>query len=75
MSKVKLAVTIFLLVAVVVVLGLMVKKEGVTGGTVIKGVTCYENADCEDQNLNTEDICRNAGTEYSLCVNRLLSQN
>ncbi len=73
MSKVKLAVTLILLVGIVVALGLMVKNEGVTGGTVIKGVICYENADCEDQDLNTEDICRNPGTEYSLCVNKPLN--
>lgn len=34
-------------------------------------VACYDDEDCDDTIAQTEDICRNPGTENSLCVNRI----
>ena len=34
-------------------------------------VACYSDEDCDDNIPQTEDICRNQGTENSLCVNRI----
>ena len=33
-------------------------------------VACHSNNDCDDAIPATEDICRNPGTEFSLCVNK-----
>ena len=37
-------------------------------------VACYSDDDCDDTLPQTEDICRNPGTEYSVCVNRPLRE-
>ncbi len=34
-----------------------------------KNITCFSNADCNDNNLRTEDICLNPGTGSSTCQN------
>lgn len=34
-------------------------------------VACYTDKDCDDKTEATDDICRNPGTTYSLCVNRV----
>lgn len=36
-------------------------------------IACYEQADCDDRLAATADLCRNPGTEFSLCVNKLSS--
>jgi len=46
-----------------------VGPQGLTGA-VVNDVACFEDADCNDNIAATEDICRNPGTEYSLCVNK-----
>lgn len=33
-------------------------------------VACYSDQDCDDTISQTEDICRNPGTENSVCVNK-----
>ncbi|MBR9682936.1 hypothetical protein GOV03_00145 [Candidatus Woesearchaeota archaeon] len=47
-------------------------NEEMTGSIVVNSIACYENQDCDDRMEQTEDICRNPGTEYSLCVNKPL---
>ncbi|HLC71388.1 MAG TPA: hypothetical protein VJI32_05240 [Candidatus Nanoarchaeia archaeon] len=34
-------------------------------------IACYSDQDCDDTIAQTKDICRNPGTEYSVCVNKL----
>lgn len=34
-------------------------------------IACYQDKDCDDRIEQTDDICRNPGTTYSLCVNRV----
>ncbi len=61
-------VTIFALLGIFTMLGIAVGTEGtITGATVTE--VCESNDDCDDGIVGTEDICRNPGTEYSLCVN------
>lgn len=33
-------------------------------------VACYEHSDCDDRISATADVCKNPGTEFSICVNR-----
>lgn len=71
--KVKSILKIVLLLVIIASLGLFASKggiTGVTGGAVTEEVACYADQDCDDKMANTEDICKNPGTEYSLCVNR-----
>ncbi|MBS3088432.1 hypothetical protein J4402_01485 [Candidatus Pacearchaeota archaeon] len=37
-------------------------------------IECYNNADCNDANLLTEDICHNPATPESYCTNELISE-
>jgi len=65
-----------LIVGIVVVLAAIIVvvsfgADGITGSTVIKNVPCYEDIDCDDRREGTEDFCKNPGTEFSLCVNKL----
>lgn len=67
---------LFFLLAVVMVIVVMAGvffSTGVTGGTIIKSIYCYKDADCDDRKENTLDFCRYAGTEQSLCVNKELN--
>ena len=34
-------------------------------------IACYEDKDCDDKTEATEDLCRNPGTTFSLCVNKV----
>ncbi len=33
-------------------------------------IACYSAQDCDDTIAQTSDICRNPGTEYSVCINK-----
>lgn len=33
-------------------------------------IACYEHSDCDDRISATADVCKNPGTEFSICVNR-----
>ena len=71
MFKVKSMLLVIALVAVVGVVGLLMSnQEGITGGAVANTIACYEDSDCDDRIGATEDLCKNPGTEYSLCVNK-----
>ena len=69
---------IFLGVALIGVMALMGfvissgSSESLTGATVSEQVSCYSDADCSDKIDCTQDICRNPGSEYSLCINRAI---
>ena len=67
-------IVILVLVGIVVALGIVVGTNGITGGTVVNTIACYNNDDCNDQISATEDICKNPGTIGSLCVNRPIRQ-
>ena len=60
-----------LLLGIVIIMGVLIAvgPQGLTGA-VVNVVACFEDADCNDNIAATEDICRNPGTEYSLCVNK-----
>ena len=66
--------SLFVIIAVIaalVIVGILISREGgLTGAAVRTAVACYDDADCNDRIAETEDICRNPGTAYSLCVNR-----
>lgn len=34
-------------------------------------IACYADEDCDDNIVQTDDFCRNPGTENSLCVNKI----
>lgn len=69
MHKGKYVLGIILLVGIILAVMMAVSKEGLTGATVIKSVSCYDGDDCIDDNPETDDWCQNPGTEESLCVN------
>ncbi|MEW5896217.1 MAG: hypothetical protein AB1668_00860 [Nanoarchaeota archaeon] len=69
--KIKTILVIIVLLSIIAAIGLLLGKEGITGGTTAKMIACYENGDCNDKTDSTEDVCKNPGTEYSLCVNKL----
>ena len=62
---------VLFLVAVVAVVGLLVGQEGLTGAATTKTIACYNHANCNDKLSQTEDICKNPGTEFSICINKV----
>lgn len=63
---------IMVVLAALVVVGILISREGgLTGAAVQRAVACYDDTDCNDRITETEDLCRNPGTAYSLCVNRV----
>ncbi|MFH1682487.1 MAG: hypothetical protein ABIA37_01700 [Candidatus Woesearchaeota archaeon] len=69
--KIKSIVLVAVLLVMMITIGFLVNiNQGVTGAVVTKSIACYDNSDCDDKIVETEDLCRNPGTEYSLCVNR-----
>jgi hypothetical protein len=62
-------VTIFALLGIFVMLGVAVGTEGTITGATVTEVSCTSDADCDDRIVGTEDVCRNPGTRYSICVN------
>ncbi|MBT6774581.1 hypothetical protein HOA91_04375 [Candidatus Woesearchaeota archaeon] len=65
---------LYLIFAVVVtfifIASVLFTAGGITGGIIIKSVSCFEDKDCNDHNEETTDFCKNPSTEYSLCVNK-----
>lgn len=65
----KTILIIAVVIAVVALVSLTISST-ITGGTIIKKVSCYDKDDCNDHNEETEDSCKNPGTANSLCVNK-----
>ena len=65
--KIKLMGIVLFVLFLVTVFSLIV-NNGITGA-VTKQISCNNNIDCNDRSISTTDLCRNPGTEYSLCVN------
>ena len=73
--KTKSLLLVTLLLTMMVVVGILASfGSGITGGVVADSVVCYEDAGCDDKLERTEDICRNPGTEYSICVNKPITK-
>lgn len=73
--KLKLVVLAIGFIVVLAAIGFVLSSGSsgsLTGATVSGQVACYSNADCSDNIDCTEDICRNPGSEYSLCINRII---
>ena len=70
MDKIRISLIIVAVLAVALMVGVTVTTDGLTGGTIIKNVNCYDSVDCNDNQENTLDFCQNPGTENSLCVNK-----
>ena len=70
MDKIKISLIIVAVIAVALIVGVTISTDGLTGGTIIKKVSCYDGADCDDHQPNTLDFCQNPGLENSLCVNK-----
>ena len=52
-------------------IGLMLNlNQSITGAVISGSPACYVDSDCDDKIENTEDICRNPGTQDSFCINR-----
>lgn len=69
---IKSYLVILLLLVVLAAIGVLVGREGgLTGAAIKRPITCYDDDDCNDRIPNTLDICRNPGTDYALCVNRV----
>ena len=67
--KLKSLLIVFLLLAVLTAIGFFM-GGGITGASTAYSVACFDNSDCNDQISTTEDICKNQGTEYALCINK-----
>jgi hypothetical protein len=66
----KSVLAIIILVLSVIVVGILIGSGGITGGSVVHKIACFEDGDCNDHIRSTKDICRNPGTDYSICVNK-----
>ena len=67
--KIKSIITISLILVTMISVGLITNMDGITG-TTVKKYKCVENADCEDNNSCTEDICLYAGSLSANCVHK-----
>ncbi len=73
--KLKSFLMLALLFVIIASIGFFASKGGMTGGAIgdiVGKIACYQDQDCDDKIAETQDICRNPGTEYSLCVNKPL---
>jgi hypothetical protein len=70
MDKIKISLIIVAVLAVTLIVGVTISTDGLTGGTIIKNVNCYDSVDCNDHQEKTLDFCQNPGEENSLCVNK-----
>lgn len=71
--KTKSIITVSVLVLFMVITAIFINNlEGaVTGAVVTPACKCDENADCNDNNPSTEDICLYPeDCEASLCINK-----
>lgn len=70
MDKIKISLIVVVVLVFALLVGVTISTDGLTGGTIIKNVNCYDSIDCDDHQENTLDFCQNAGKEHSLCVNK-----
>ncbi len=68
--KLLVGILTFILVLVAVISLLSNGGDMFTGSVIVGKIACFDNADCDDGITATEDLCRNPGSEYSLCVNK-----
>jgi hypothetical protein len=71
--KTKSALTIGTLVAIMIVIGVFINQMdlNITGAIVAPVCNCDEDADCDDGNPETEDICLYPEScKASTCVNK-----
>ena len=68
--KIKSLLIVLILIVMLAAIGLFVGQGGITGASTAHSVACFDNEDCNDKIEGTEDICKNPGTEFALCVNR-----
>ncbi len=61
-----------LLLGIVFGIGMVISPDGMTGGTVVEHIACYEDKDCNDFSELTEDVCMNPGEIDAVCFNRPL---
>ena len=67
----KSIILVVILISLIAAIGFLAGNQGITAAVVGGGIACYDDQDCSDDIAATEDICRNPGTEYSLCINRI----
>jgi len=48
-----------------------VKSCGLCFSGVCQNVSCFNNSDCNDGNISTQDVCSNSGTINSVCFHNL----
>ncbi len=70
MERKELCLIIAVAVTFVIIASILFSAGGITGGVIIKSVSCFEDKDCNDHKEETIDFCKNPSTEYSLCVNK-----
>ncbi len=70
MYKIKSLVLLVFLLFMLIGIGFIISNNNITGGTIAGSISCFNDQHCDDNIPETEDLCRNPGTEYSLCVNK-----
>jgi len=71
MHRLKSALLIIFLIGMLAFAGIIIGQGGMTGATTYSStVVCFSDSDCNDHVATTIDICRNPGTDLSLCVNK-----
>ena len=70
MYKLKSFLIVVVLLAIIIFISFFISDPGITSASIAKHIACFDDSDCNDHISGTEDICRNPGTEYSLCVNK-----
>jgi len=71
--KLKSLIVLVVLLGVVASLGMFMNGGSITGSSITPDIACYNNQDCDDRTAGTEDVCKNPGTEFSLCINRRIT--
>jgi len=71
--KLRSIIAVFVILAVIASLGFLMNENTITGGSVTHTIACHKDKDCNDRLAGTEDICKNPGSEFSLCVNRRIN--
>jgi len=57
---------------IMIAIGLLANyNQGITGTAISRTIACENDSDCSDKIGETTDICRNPGTEYSICINKI----
>ena len=71
--KLKSLIVLMVLLGVVASLGMFMSGGSITGSSITPDIACYTDLDCNDRTVGTEDICKNPGTKFSLCINRRIT--